>query len=221
LIPMTAQQDIPLIILGGGGHSRVLIDALFLRRRTLMGYTDVIKEVSRNLSVPHIGDDTAVLERDPEELALVNGLGSIGSTASRKRLYDLFHGKGYRFETVVHPSAVVASDVQLGEGVQIMAGAVVQSGTHLGANAIINTGALVDHDCEIGAHSHIAPGAVLSGTVHIGEGTHVGTGAVIIQGVTVGSNSIIGAGTVVLKDVPSHVTFVGVPGKIIRQNAAD
>jgi sugar O-acyltransferase (sialic acid O-acetyltransferase NeuD family) len=221
VIPSMTGKNLPIIVLGGGGHARVLIDVLLLQRRDLLGYTDVVKAGKRNVDLPHLGDDSAVLENDPENLTLVNGLGSIGPSTSRKKLYEHFLERGYRFETVVHPSATIASDVRLGEGVQIMAGAVVQTGTHLGANSIVNTGALVDHDCEIGAHVHIAPGVVLSGNVRIGEGAHVGTGAILIQGVTVGTQSIIGAGTVVLKNVPPRVTFVGVPGRILRHHAAE
>jgi sugar O-acyltransferase (sialic acid O-acetyltransferase NeuD family) len=211
-------MNLPVIVLGSGGHAKVLIEALLLQRREVLGYTDPDETLKTVLGLSRLGDDQAILKYDPEKLKLVNGVGSIGSTSTRKRLYDRFRMKGYRFQIVAHPLAIVASDVRLEEGVQIMAGAVVQSGCHLGADTIINTGAVVDHDCEIGAHVHIAPGAVLSGNVRIEEGVHVGAGAIIIQSVVIGERSIIGAGTVVLKDVPSCVTVVGAPGKIIRRH---
>ncbi len=211
-------MNLPVIILGGGGHAKVLIEALLLQHREVLGYTDPDEALGMVLGLSRLGDDQAILKYDPEKLKLVNGVGSIASTSSRRRLYELFWSKGYRFQNVAHPSAVIASDVLLEEGVQIMAGAVVQPGSRLGANTIINTGAVVEHDCDIGAHAHIAPGAVLSGNVRIEEGVHVGAGAVIIQGVAIGEKSIIGAGTVVLKDVPSCVTVVGAPGKVIRRH---
>ena len=211
-------MNLPVIVLGSGGHAKVLIEALLLQRREVLGYTDPDEARKTVLGLSRLGDDQAILEYDPEKLRLVNGVGSIASTSSRKSLYDRFRMKGYRFQSVAHPSAAIASDARLEEGVQIMAGAVVQPGTSVGANTVINTGAVVDHDCEIGAHVHIAPGAVLSGNVRIAEGVHVGAGAIIIQGVVIGERSIIGAGTLVLKDVPSRVTLVGVPGKIIRRH---
>jgi UDP-perosamine 4-acetyltransferase len=211
-------MNLPVIVLGSGGHAKVLIEALLLQRREVLGYTDPDEARKMVLGLSRLGGDQAILEYDPEKLKLVNGVGSIGSTLSRKSLYDRFRKKGYRFQNVAHPSAIIASDVRLEEGVQIMAGAVVQPGSRLGANTIINTGAMVDHDCDVGAHVHIAPGAVLSGNVRIEEGVHVGAGAIIIQGVVIGERSIIGAGTVVLRDVPSCVTVVGVPGKVIRHH---
>jgi sugar O-acyltransferase (sialic acid O-acetyltransferase NeuD family) len=209
-------MNLPIIILGGGGHAKVLIDALLLQHRKILGYTDKDRGGEMVLCLPRLGDDKTILEYNPKKLKLVNGVGSIASTSSRKRLYERFRRKGYHFESVVHPSATIATAVQFEEGVQIMARAVVQPGCRLGANTILNTGALVDHDCDIGAHVHIAPGAVLSGNVRIEDEVHVGTGAVIIQGLVIGAKSVIGAGAVVLGNVPANVTVVGVPGKVIH-----
>jgi sugar O-acyltransferase (sialic acid O-acetyltransferase NeuD family) len=206
----------PVIILGGGGHAKVLIDALLLQRRKVLGYIARDKGEERILGFSYLGDERMILEWDPKKLKLVNGLGSIRSTSSRKELYDRFRRKGYHFESVVHPSAVIASGVRLEEGVQIMARVVVGPESRLGTNTLVNTGAVVDHDCNIGAHVHIAPGAVLNGNVRIEGRVHVGTGAIIIQGLVIGSNSVIGAGSVVIDDVPEGVTVVGVPAKVIR-----
>lgn len=221
MISIPTEPCLPLIILGGGGHARVLVDTLLLQGREILGYTDLSKAGGKILGAMRLGDDSAVLKHGPGEVMLVNGVGSVGSPASRKKLFELYSSKGYHFHTVVHPSAVIAGDVTLQEGAQIMAGVVVQPGSRVGVNSILNTGALVDHDCVIGAHAHVAPGAVLSGNVRIGDEAHVGTGAALIQGVAVGSRSIVGAGTVVLGNVPPCVTFVGVPGRIIRRHAAE
>ena len=213
-------MNLPLIILGGGGHAKVLISTLLLQHREILGYIDPVEGRGAVLGLSRLGDDNAVLKYDPKELRLVNGVGSISSPVLRKKLYEHFRDKGYCFESVVHPSSIVSSDVRLDDGAQIMAGAVVQPGSSMGANSIVNTGALIDHDCDIGAHVHIAPGAVLSGNVRIANEVHVGTGAVLIQGLVIGAKSIIGAGAVVVDDVPAGVTVVGIPGRIICNHAA-
>jgi sugar O-acyltransferase (sialic acid O-acetyltransferase NeuD family) len=211
-------MSLPIIVLGGGGHAKVLIDALLLQLREIIGYTDPDEKRKTILCLSRLGDDKKILEYDPMKLVLVNGVGSVSSMPLRKLLYEQFRTKDYCFERVIHPSAVISTDVRLGEGVQIMAGAVVQAGSSLGANTIINTGAIVDHDCDIGSHVHIAPGVTLSGTVRIEEGVHVGTGAKIIQGLVIGAGSLVGAGSVIIKNVPPGVTVVGVPGRIIRHH---
>lgn len=209
----------PLIILGGGGHAKVLIKALLIQGRPILGFTDPNEACISVLDIPRLGDDTVIRRFAPEKARLVNGLGSIKSTEARRKLYDRFRTQGYLFESVVHPSAVIASDVRLEDGVQLMAGIVVQPGSCIGANTIVNTRATVDHDCLIGAHVHIAPGAVLSGGVRVEEGAHIGAGAILIQGVAIGRNSVIGAGAVVLKDVPPCVTVAGVPARILNHHA--
>lgn len=206
----------PVIFLGGGGHAKVLMEALLLQGREVLGYTSLERDQAGGLRLNRLGDDRAIAAYGPETIRLINAIGSIKSTLNRQRLFEQFQNQNYRFATVIHPAAVIASDVRVPEGVQIMAGAVVQPGTSLGENAIVNTGALIDHDCQIGAHAHIAPGVVLSGGVRVAEGAHVGTGAVVIQGVVLGARSVVGAGAVIVKDVPPGATVVGVPGKIIE-----
>lgn len=212
-----AERDLPVIVLGGGGHAKVLVDALVLQGREALGYTSLDRDRASGLRLKRLGDDRVIAGYDPATIQLVNAIGSIKSTLSRQRVFEQFRVKNYRFATVIHPAATVAADARVLEGVQIMAKAVVQPGATLGENVIVNTGALVDHDCEIGAHAHIAPGVVLSGGVQIAEGAHIGTGAVVMQGVAIGVRSVIGAGAVVIDDVPAGVTVIGVPGKILAR----
>lgn len=212
-------MTLPIIVIGGGGHSRVLIDSLLLQSRQILGFTDMEPKVQLTSfrGVSCLGDDQLVLNYDPSEIRLVNALGSIGSTELRKRIYENFKSKGYSFTSVIHPSAVVASDVILGEGIQVMAGAIIQTSSQIGNNSIINTRSSVDHDCVVGSHVHVAPGVTLSGGIKVGDGVHIGSGATIIQQVSLHECSVIGAGAVVISDVPAHRTYVGVPAKEVQR----
>ena len=212
-----------MILLGGGGHARVLLDTLRLRSVQVLGITDPNPEgvLTGVLGVPVLGPDKAILEHDPSDVLLVNGLGSVGAGSARRRLFDSFISRGYRFAGVVHPRSVIASTVLLSEGIQIMAGAVIQAGAHIGENAIINTRASVDHDCRIAAHVHVAPGATLSGGVIAQTGALIGTGATIIEGITIGPHALVGAGAVVLRNVPAHSTVVGNPGRVLGGDPED
>jgi sugar O-acyltransferase (sialic acid O-acetyltransferase NeuD family) len=212
--------NLPLIIIGGAGHAKVLVSTLLLLQRSVLGFVDVNSALPSLLGIPHIGNDEAVFLYLPEKVRLVNGVGSTGSTALRRAIYERFREKQYNFETVIHPSAIIAPEVHIEDGVQVMAGAVVQPGSRLGTNVIINTGARVDHDCWIDAHAHVAPGASLSGHVRIGSGAHIGAGATIIQGIKVGSAAIVGAGAVVVRDVPAGVTVVGLPAVPLTKSVA-
>jgi sugar O-acyltransferase (sialic acid O-acetyltransferase NeuD family) len=193
----------PVILMGSGGHARVLLDILNRLSQPILGFTDLPKQ--RNnlspafLNLPMLGTDEEIFNYPPDAIHLVNGLGMIpGPGIFRRRdIYQKFKHYGYTFPAIVHPSAVLAEDVILREGVQIMAGAVIQTGTVIGENCIINTRAAVDHDTVVNSHVHIAPGTTVCGNVTIGEGTFVGAGSTIIQGIKIGANCIIKAGSVI------------------------
>jgi UDP-perosamine 4-acetyltransferase len=211
-------QTKPLIILGAGGHAKVLIAALLSGPAEILGIADRAgyNKTADVLGIPIIGDDDSVLRYSPQDIQLINGLGSVSSTESRQELFDKFVALGYHFATVLHTTAVISTDVCLGEGVQVMAGVVIQPGTVVGDNSILNTHASVDHDCLIANHVHIAPGSTLSGGVCVGEGTLIGAGAVVIQGIEIGSRCVIAAGAVVIRDVAAHTSVAGVPAKLMK-----
>ncbi len=206
----------PVIILGGGGHAKVLIEILINQKLKVLGIVDPNNALTehRIYGIPIIGkDDSFISTYSPQNIQLVNAIGSIYSTEKRKEVYQAYKEKGYSFATVVHHSAIISETAYLDEGVQIMAGAVIQAGTIIGKNSIINTHSSVDHDSRIGDHVHIAPGVTLSGGVKIGEGTHVGTGVTVIQNISIGKNCLIGAGALVITNIPDSSRAIGIPAK--------
>lgn len=210
----------PVILLGAGGHAKVLLDILIEQNAEIIGVVDKdgAERPADLYGVPVIGSDNDVQRYSADEIELVNCIGSVGSTALRQKVYEKFKRQGYHFRQMIHPTAVVSRRAELGEGVQAMAGAVINIGTRVGDNSIINTNASVDHDCVIGAHVHIAPGVTLSGGVAVGDGSHIGTGASVMQGVRIGEETVVGVGAVVLRDLAGKSSFCGVPAKPIKHN---
>jgi len=192
-----------IILLGSGGHAKVLLETLRRGGREIVGITDPVRPPGSSWeNVAVLGDDSVISRFAVDDVILVNGIGSLPKDSGlRAKLYNEFVAQKYRFETVIDPFAIVAGSVLCRAGAQVMAGAIIQAGTVIAENAIINSGAIVEHDCVIGCHVHVAPGAVLSGNVEIGNNVHIGTGAVIIQGIRIGAGSIVGAGSVVTRDI--------------------
>jgi len=192
-----------VIILGAGGHAKVVAEALRLSGAKILGFvTPDLDSGKEFYGSTILGDDAVIFDYLIEEVDLVNGVGALPGQTLRWELASKMREKGYHFKTVVHPKAVVASSVVLEEGVQVMAGVVIQPGTSIGRDSIINSGVIIDHDCVISENCHLAPGVVCSGAISIGGNTHIGTGASIIQGINVGGKSVIAAGTIIYKNVP-------------------
>jgi sugar O-acyltransferase (sialic acid O-acetyltransferase NeuD family) len=208
-------MNLPLIILGAGGHSRVLIGTLLERDFHIIGATTLDKSNKGTINgVPIIEDDSMVLNYPINEIRLVNAVGSIGAPIARANLYHFYKELGFQFQQVIHPSSIIAPTALLAEGVQVMAGAIIQTDSQIGENSIINTKVSIDHDCKIGMNVHVAPGVTISGGVEIGNNVHIGTGSVIIQGIKIGDNCVIGAGSVVINNISQGNTVMGVPAKV-------
>ncbi len=206
----------PVIIIGNGGHAKVLTDILLLGNRKIIGFTAPVEE-KNSYNLFYVGPDKAILNYHPTEIELVNAIGSVSNTSLREKLFNEFKSQGYFFSAVIHPTAIISSTVKLGEGVQILAGTVIQPFAKIDDNTIVNTSSSIDHDCCIGKHCHISPGTTLSGGVIVGKGTHIGTGATIIQSIKIGKKVLIGAGSLVIRDVIDNKVVYGNPAKEVMK----
>ncbi len=210
-----------VIGLGAGGHARVVLEALVaVGGFEVVGLLDPRRELwGREVhGVPVLGDDE-LLERqyDAGVSCAFIGLGGVGDTRPRRRLYEFARSRGFEIVSVVHPAAVVSPSATVGYGATILAGAVVNADARVGEDVIVNTGAIVEHDCRLGDHVHVGGGARLASGVDVGEGAHVGIGATVIQGIQVGAGAIVGAGAVVVRDVEPGIVVAGVPARVLRQ----
>lgn len=207
-----AHEDMPLVMLGAGGHAKVLRSLIDVSGRKLLGVCDpnlVHAGTSLWRGVKVLGGDEVLDGLDISSVGLVNGVGQLVGKDLRQRIYDKARALGFVFPPLIHPSAWVDESVELSDGVQIMAGAIVQPDVRIGANSTINTRASLDHDCTIASQVHIAPGVVLCGGVTVAHGSYVGSGATVTPGVVVGEHAVIGAGTVVVRDVPPRSVIKG------------
>jgi sugar O-acyltransferase (sialic acid O-acetyltransferase NeuD family) len=209
----------PIIVLGAGGHAKVLIELLRVAEYKVLGLLDINK-IKGDLfcGVLVLGNDEEINNFSSGEVDLVNGIGSFPGQNACFKVAKIFRDKGYRFASVIHPASTIASDVVIEEGVQIMAACVLQPGVQVGLDSIINTGVIVDHDCIIGKNCHLAPGVTLSGGVQIHDGAHIGTGSSVIQNKIIGADTVIAAASVIYHDVPENVTYIQSRQEVITSN---
>jgi len=191
-----------VILLGAGGHAKVVAEALIQSGKTILGLVAPDKKKgSKCFGLDVLGSDDELLSYSPREVELANGIGALPGKVFRWKLASKMREKGFRFTRVIHPSATVAADVIVAEGAQVMAGSIIQPGSSIGQDSIVNTRVSIDHDCKIDENCHLAPGVILSGCVNISRGVHLGTGSTVIQNISIGANSTVSAGSIVYKDL--------------------
>jgi sugar O-acyltransferase (sialic acid O-acetyltransferase NeuD family) len=208
-----------IAIVGAGGHGQVVADILRARRLAggdvrVVGYVDDRRMLHGKafLDIRVLGPVNMLASLDIDGVIV-----AIGDNAARARLSRALEEAGLKLGTAIHPTAIVGSDVMVGEGSMISAGAIVTTGTLLGRGVILNTGCTVDHHTVLGDFVHIAPGVHMGGEVRIGEGALVGIGAVVLPRVAIAVRATVGAGAVVTRDVPEGVTVVGNPARPLQR----
>jgi len=194
-----------VIIIGAGDHAKVIADIIIKSGDNLLGFIDD-KSGKMLLGYPVLGktEDIYKFERDAKFII------GIGNNYTRKQVAEKYN---LTWHTAIHPSAVIAIDVSIGEGTVVMANAVINVSAKIGRQCIINSGAVVEHDNNIADYAHISPNAAVAGTVSIGELTQVGVGAAVRQNISICAECVIGAGAVVVKDITEKGTYVGVPAR--------
>lgn len=212
------------VILGAGGHSKVILD--LIRENTKICFSDVnagcMKDWRREVTLlddgmaganvmdftvkGSVGDCVLYQERAGFVIA-------IGNNKTREHIAENY---ALNYITLIHPSAVIGSGVEIGEGTVVMAGAVINSGSKIGRHCIINTGATVDHDCALADFVHISPGAHLGGTVVVGKRSWIGIGGCVGNNLAIEADCVIGAGGVVIKNIDAPGVYAGIPARKIR-----
>lgn len=199
-----------LLIVGAGGHGKVVCD---LAKNY---YSEIIFADDGKVGSEVLGCKVKFSVEDALNNEKCDFIIAIGNNETRKKLFLKFIEKGFTPVTLVHPSAIIGEEVEIGRGTVVFANAVINPQAKIGVGCIINTSALIEHDCEIGEFTHICPAAKMAGTVKIGQECFIGIGSVIINNISVESRITVGAGTIVVKDLIDAGTYVGNPAKKIK-----
>ena len=206
---MGGQKNV--IIIGAGGHSRVIADIIKLSDDKIVGFLDDNLDILGKI----IYDDKMVIGTIDDGIIKYKDcyfIIGIGNNRVRKLISNKY--KDLKWYTAIHQNAVIGSNATIGEGTVIMAGTVINIGTKIGRHCILNTCASLDHDNILEDYVHISPGSHLAGNVKIMEGTWICAGVTVINNITIEKNNVIGAGSTVISNIEENNNiYVGVPTK--------
>lgn len=192
-----------LIIIGAGGHGKVIADIAIRNGYKNICFLDDNEKIKECAGFPVIGKISESRKMSGEKIV------AIGNAQIRENIQSQLDN----VVTLVHPDAIISRRVEIGTGSVVMAGVIINSDVVIGKGCIINTSSSVDHDCKIGDYAHISVGAHVAGTVKVGNRTWIGAGSVVSNNVCICADCLIGAGAAVVKDITEMGIYVGVPVK--------
>ncbi len=188
-----------VVIIGAGGHGRVVADVVRACGDIVVGFLD---------DDPSL--DTLGAVKDYANYSDCLFFAAIGNPEIREAIVQQLDVDWY---TAIHPSAIVSPSARVEEGTVVMPNAVINAGAHIGKHCIINSGAIVEHDNQIEEYVHISVGARLGGTVQVGKKTWIGIGATVSNRMSICGGCMIGAGAVVVENITEQGIYVGVPAR--------
>lgn len=216
MLPMSNQLPIehhglPIIVVGAGGHAKVIVDCLRFGGWNVVGCTDSDATPRSCAGAPVIGNDEKLeaLFKD----GIRHAFCAIGDNAVRQGIGAHLASIGFELPSVCGRGVIISPSVKIGTGAAILPGAVINVDVVIGDFAIINTNSNVDHDCVIGNAAHVGPGAALAGGVRVGDRAFVGTGTSVVPERHIGADAIVGAGSVVIRDILAGAVAYGNPAK--------
>ena len=212
----------PLILVGAGGFTRETVEVVHRIQgvsprwdRVWIVDDDPAKQGSEVGGLIVAGDVSSAAGQ-PD----TSGVGPIGNPANfvaRAQVVERLGLGARRHPTLVDPTAVLGSSVELGAGTIVHPGCVLTADVTVGCHVAMMPTVVLTHDDVVGDFVTIASGVRVGGGARIGEGAYLGAGATIREGVEVGPWSLVGAGAVVVGDVPAGEVWVGNPARRLRE----
>jgi UDP-perosamine 4-acetyltransferase len=201
-----------VVIVGAGGHARVVADALVSRGVQVRGFVDPSVPVGSDVGGFHVLGDDSWLINNPSTLVCL-GIGATKDVALRERIFGSLADQ--RVIGCTHATAIIGTATRIHATAQVLAGCIINHSAFVGANTVLYTGSIIEHDCVIGEHSYLSPRVTLCGGVKVGARVFIGAGATVLPNVKIGDGATIAAGAVVTSDVDANRTVMGVPAKVV------
>ena len=204
-----------VIVLGSGGHAKVVIDILHaMDTIEIFGITSKTLSEGENFSgYPVLGDDSVLEQFSNYEYLIAMGIGGYRDNNLREIVFKLVKSLDFEFINIIHPSAIISKTAIIGDSVTIFPGVVLNTEVQIGDNSIVATSSTIDHETIVGENFLISAGVTIGANAFINDNALLALGSKIISGIKVGRNALIAAGAVVINDVADNEIVFGIPAR--------
>lgn len=205
-----------IILYGSGGMAREVVELIedinrVEPRWNILGYIDDIKgncrEVLHGYRILGTGE---ILKNLTYTTCIVI---AISDPAAKESIYEKIKNCNIRFPVLIHPSARVAKDAQIGEGSIIGIDCIVSTDVHIGRHVFLNMRTVVGHDAEINDFCSCLVNCIIAGGVLIKDCSLLGSGCIIMEKKLIGRHCKVAMGSVVCFDVEDQNVVLSRPSK--------
>lgn len=205
----------PLILVGGGGHCKSVIDVAENAGYAILGVLDVPENVGKDvLAYKVLGTDDDIPFYVGKADFIVT-VGFIKNPELRIKIHKRIIESGGRLATVISPLAHVSRYATIKAGTVVMHHAVINACAQVGFGCIINTFCNIEHDARIGDYCHISTGAMINGDCRVGANTFIGSQSVMVNGTSVPGNSVFAAASMIRKSLEKEGIYAGNPAVLM------
>jgi acetyltransferase EpsM len=204
------------VVLGGPGDGLVVAEAIVQSAMAgqdveLYGFLNDVLPLGEILHGVPVHGRFEDWQKLPQDVLFIPAVQKVKDMQARVKRIESLDIPDERWDYVVHPRAVVSSDVQIGIGAFVASCATVQPESRIGRFASLRAGAMLGHHCVVKEHAYVGPNATMCGRSMLEVGAHLGPAAVLLDGKTMGTFSVAGIAAAVTKDVPDYWVVFGNP----------
>lgn len=200
----------PVLLFGAGGLAADVTD-MVLRAWGVPVAACVIDRIPDDPpaegKLPVLAWDELFIE--PHSVTCVAAIGR----PARRPFIENAEAAGFRFETLIDPSAQIFPSATIEAGCVIGAGCIVAARAHICRHVFLNRAVAIGHHTHVEQFCSVQAAARIGGFGRVEEESEIGIGATVIDRIVIGARSFVAAGSVVVRDCPPDSKLLGNPAR--------
>lgn len=210
-----------LLIIGGNGHGSVISSCVKDNQRhnpnydiEIAGYVnDYEKEIDGYSVLGTLKDIPMLISKG---YYFIWAIHLIGRNVKTKQVFDTINIPNDYLLSVIHHSAFISENVELGTGCLVAPHAFIGARTKIGECSMIKANACIGHDVVCGSLCHFALNSTTGALSQLGTCSDVAMGAVVNANIKIGDYAMLGSNSLAMHDISNKEIHVGTPAKFLK-----